>query len=146
MPDHLIRLRGPWELLPGPGPDADAPPSPSRLDLPADSPPLALRPCRLRRRFGRPLRLPPGSSCRLRVEHLPGLVRVALNGRILVDGPPDSTLELPLPDDLLPRNLLELTLAPSAAIPSASSLPWGVVTLVFEAADSVDGRSPPPRR
>ncbi|QDV33587.1 hypothetical protein [Tautonia plasticadhaerens] len=130
MAEHLIRLRGPWELIDPGAPDAE----PSRLTLPADRLPRPGGPLRLRRRFGRPARLDGDPSCSIRAEAVPGLLRVRLNG-----------VELPRPPDDRPgafqaevgplldlRNLLELEVDPARSAGAEVGRPWGSIALVFE--------------
>ncbi|HWE38305.1 MAG TPA: hypothetical protein VG406_17165 [Isosphaeraceae bacterium] len=122
MPGHLIRLRGAWERRDPAVPDA----VPARVVLPLDRP-LADAPFRLERRFGLP-RPGPGESVRLRLEEVPGLVAVALNGQPLAQPAPGTTaLTLEPGPALQRRNVLALDVDPSRwASPPET---WGRVAL-----------------
>lgn len=133
MPEHLIRLRGPWELI-----DPQAPESqPSRLALPAERLPSTGGPLLLRRRFGRPARIDGRPPCSLRAEAVPGLLRIRLNG---VDLPrPDAgqggaagAFEAAIGPLLRVRNLLELEVDPGPASRTGAGLPWGSIALAFD--------------
>ena len=139
MPDHTIRLRGPWLLI-----DPEAPEGPPRrLALPATAAPEMPGPLlRLRRSFARPPRLAGPIACRLIVEDLPGLRAVVLNGRDLPLSPDvaEPTEPWDIGHWLRPRNLLELLVAPPIA--SESRGLWGSIALVFEPSEgsgAIDG-------
>jgi hypothetical protein len=86
-------------------------------------------PVRLERSFRTPPIDPARETVRLRLEAVPGLLRVWLNGEPLHDGPGDcDALDLPLTGRLRDRNLLALEFDPSRA----GERPWGQVALVIE--------------
>lgn len=141
MPEHLIRLRGPWDLLEDPSPaDRRA----SRISLPTHFFPDADRPLILRRRFGRPALIDGQLPCRLRAEQIPGLIRMNLNGETLSE-PADSPeakgelLEVEVGPLLTIRNVLELTVDPRRAAAGLSEQPWGSIALVFDDEDHPRG-------
>ena len=141
MPEHLIRLRGPWELL---DEAAVGPEAIRRIDLPIEILPGSDRPLRLRRRFGRPVRFRPGLACWLRFEDVPGLVQVTLNGEPLATVPGDDVpsidgSDVPIGSRLLPRNVLELTVAPGPPRQTEAGRPWGAIALVFGPDDGPAG-------
>jgi hypothetical protein len=122
MCDHLIRLRGGWVCQePGGG-------SARRLTLPVTWTSGLTGRVRLLRSFQRPPFDPARESLALRLESIPGLVVVRLNGREHAR-PTESpgALWLSLDDPLPSRNLLELEVEPSAD----SAEPWGVIALVI---------------
>lgn len=121
---HTIQLRGPWDL--------DATPERRRLDLPAAVlPGPGLRLCR---RFRRPPRLAGPLDCRLRLDDVPGLRRVDLNGATLAryDEPglgPADRVDLQIGPLLAASNLLCLEADRPDPDPPG---PWGRVALVFD--------------
>ena len=117
MPEHLIRLRGAW--------DWTAPDGPRRVDLPATWPAGLAGPLVLARRFQRPRIDPDREALALRLEAVPGLLRVRLNG-VEIGGP--AAGEIPL-GDLPARNLLELEADPAGL----GAGPWGAIALVIRA-------------
>ena len=122
MPEHLIRLRGGWELR-----DADAATStPTPLTLPISWPPQpSQRRLRLVRKFGAPA----AERIRLVLEAVEGLQAMTLNGVPLVLNPAATDrLVVDLPP-LTSRNvlLLDVDLSASSTEPSA---PWGRIALV----------------
>jgi hypothetical protein len=136
MPEHLIRLRGPWDLLDRPGPPDDRA---SRISLPTNSFPESDRPLILRRRFGRPALLDGQLACRLRAEHVPGLIRMTLNGEVLFEPagePRDLAGSLELDLEVGPllkiRNVLELTVDPRPDGAGPAEPAWGSFALVFD--------------
>ncbi len=133
MPEHLIRLRGPWELRTST--DSSAPSA--RVVLPTESLPVTEQPIVLLRHFGRPARVSESPSCRLRCESVPGVFRIRLNGELLTErssSDPYSTdpIEVPIPGPLRLRNQLELSVLPPADHFPSSAQPWGSILLVFE--------------
>jgi hypothetical protein len=126
--EHHIRLRGGWECVPCGGPAIAR----NRLTLPTRW--LAREPCRLRliRRFHRP---PAGAVSRifLRLENVPGIHSLMINGQTLAGISPDlARYDIPL-DELTDRNVLEIEIETPA--PGASSdghePAWGEVALVI---------------
>lgn len=139
MPEHLIRLRGPWQLWDS----VDRPEGPSRIVLPIDSLPSSSGPIRLQRHFGRPARSAESVSCRLRCRDVPGLRSIRLNDELLAepspaDLGPTASIEVPIPGSLLQRNILELVVDPGQARSFPSTSPWGSVCLVFNPDESRD--------
>ncbi len=125
MPEHRIRLRGPWDCSAageaGPG---------RRVDLPlADAGALPTR-SRLARKFGRPPYDPALDSLRLELADVPGLLGVRLNG---VDcrpaDPGGPRWSIPIDDPLPSRN--ELTLDVDLSGLGDLAAPWGSIALVI---------------
>jgi hypothetical protein len=132
VPDHLIRLRGAWELIEA---DAAAEVSgalPVRLSLPVAWPGGSARRLRLVRKFGRPAHDPAQESLLLTLNRVPGLRGVWLNGlRLTVPDPIPVRLEIPI-DRLSERNELVLDVEPPH--PPGDSGPssrWGEIALVI---------------
>ncbi|MEW4567861.1 hypothetical protein AB1L88_08335 [Tautonia sp. JC769] len=139
MPDHLIRLRGPWELRFSADSPSDARHA-TRIGLPADAIPEDPLPITLSRRFGRPIRVSRTQPCRLRCASVPGLLAIRLNGDPLFERPPEAALatdpiELAIPGALRDRNLIEFTVLGLAARLASPNTPWGSVVLVFPETD-----------
>ena len=130
--EHSIRLRGGWDLLPvGEGTSL-----PIRLSLPAvwTDQEAGLR--KLSRRFGRPPFDPASQALWLRMDHVPGLHSLQLNGQPLGRVSPDAgRYEFPLAN-LLERNRLDLVVDIAIAATYCSSIgaSWGVVSLVIRPA------------
>jgi len=123
VPEHLIRLRGGWELL-----DADdANSTPSPLTLPtAWAPHPAPRRLRLVRKFGAPA----ADRVRLALEAVEGLRAITLNGVPLAfDATSADRLVVDLPP-LGDRNVLTLDvdLAGPSTVPSPL---WGRIALAI---------------
>lgn len=138
MPEHLIRLRGPWEFRFPTDPGIE----PIRLSLPADALPIAPNPMTILRQFGRPARGSASMTCSLRCESVPGLLTVHLNGEPLIERSPENALstdpiEVPIATPLRPRNRLELTVLGKAASFTSPERPWGSVALVFTEQEEV---------
>lgn len=120
MVEHEIRLRGGWVLL-----DRDRPTAAHRIvSLPTRFARGSPRRIQLVRRFGRPTHDPESEQVALRLEAVPGLVRLALNGR---EHPVADRLEL---ENLAlgPRN--ELVLDVDGADSLGDRDDWGRVALV----------------
>lgn len=124
MPDHKIRLRGPWGAV-----DLDAPFSePFRLSLPidrldGDSP----RRLRLTRKFGRPRS---AESLKLTLENVEGLEALSVNDEPLTWRIDDSgTLVVDLPP-LRERNTLRLEAMIGPPLPEEAPV-WGEVAIVI---------------
>ena len=119
MSEHLIRLRKGWELI-----DLDSPdlrPAPITLPLPAGW--GAARRLRLTRRFGCPPLSLQGESLWLRLESVPGLASLRLNGHDLPLGPYfQGTIDIRLAD-LLARNELALELSGGCPLGSSTRRP-----------------------
>ncbi len=136
MPEHLIRLRGPWEFRFPTDPGIE----PIRLPLPSDTLPVARDSMTILRQFGRPARGSASMACRLRCESMPGLLTVHLNGEPLIERSAENALstdpiEVPIPSPLRLRNRLELTVLGNAASFASPERPWGSVALVFTEQD-----------
>ena len=76
MPEHLIRLRGSWQIEGDP---------PRRIDLPTTWPAGLEGRLTLSRRFNRPRFDPSAESLALRLDAVPGLRSALLNGKELPD-------------------------------------------------------------
>lgn len=140
MPDYQIRLRGGWE-----SPGFDGGPRVGRVTLPLPGPPVG--PGRIQ--FARSFQSPPldraAESLWLRLQTVPGLVAVHLNGRELSRAPfVEGTLLLALDEAVPGRNRLVLDVEPPARLPDPGS-PWGEVALVIRrlGESAVPGRSGP---
>ncbi|SIO59749.1 hypothetical protein SAMN05444166_6159 [Singulisphaera sp. GP187] len=138
MSEHWIRLRGGWEWQTG---SADAPikrPVALPIAWPADQP----SPVRLRRRFGCPPIDPRHESVSLRLEQVPGLLAVELNGHTL-DGPLDESMTVPLGPGslgpLLAKNVLILEVDPVRATRPGET--WGQIALIVDALTGDQERS-----
>ncbi len=118
MPDHPIRLRGGWELLP-----PDAPPS--RVTLPITWPADTPRRFQLVRQFGRPP-LAVNERIAFRFEDVPGLISAHLNGIPLDIGDVPGG-SIPLVEPLPARNVLILDVDRDAVLPVH---PWGTIALM----------------
>jgi hypothetical protein len=121
MPDHVIRLRGGW--------DWDAGPT-RRVSLPIDDWPTPNCLVRLVRRFQSPPIDPRDESLWLRLDAVPGLRSVHLNGGPLIDtANAGSAIETPLYDVLPAGNRLELLVETGEAVAGGSG-GWGLVALI----------------
>ncbi len=127
--EHVIRLRGGWDCV-----DLDdKEPHPERISLPARWGSAAPRRLRLIRRFGRPAASSDNQQLLLRLDRVPGLDSVSLNGQILsVSCPDDGPVEVPLPK-LFRRNQLVLEVVlPELQPGDRGHLPaWGEVALLI---------------
>jgi hypothetical protein len=127
LTEHQIRLRGGWELRE----DSEGPPR--RLTLPFTHVPGFARPLQLYRSFQAPSLDPGREQLWLRVESVPGLLEIQLNGR-----------KLPRPDAGAPVEIVRLDKGPDPALAVRNELmfrvdvalvppeePWGSVALVI---------------
>jgi hypothetical protein len=134
VPDHLIRLRGGWELIDAASAtEAEAPDVPSRLTLPVVWPDDSVRQVRLVRKFGRPAHDPAHESLLLALDRVPGLRGIRLNGlRLTIPDRTGGRLEIPF-DRLSERNVLVLDVEPPPHPPGDPSppQPWGEIALVI---------------
>ncbi len=132
MSEHLIRLRGGWEVI-----DPGAGDGPSRrLELPLRGSPDPGRYVRLIRRFGRPPIAAPRQSVWLRIARAPGLTGIKLNGSMIpLEGKGSQPEEIPM-QGLRPRNELEIEVPPLAQ----GHPEWGEFTIVIR-----DAPAPEPR-
>lgn len=132
MPEHWIRLRGGWEWQTGAA-DVDAAIK-RPVTLPIEWPLGQADPVRLLRRFGCPPIDPLRESLTLRLEKVPGLLAVQLNGRTL-EGPLGETLTYRLAPELigplLAKNLLILEVDPARATRPGET--WGQIALIVDA-------------
>jgi hypothetical protein len=122
MAVHPIRLRGGWEAF------AVAGGSAQRVTLPLAAFPEGSDRLRLVRPFQSPPLDPARESLWLRLDNVPGLVAVTLNGRPLGRPPFDPPLNLPLGQGLPARNRLVLEVESGQADPGS---PWGDVALLI---------------
>ncbi len=130
MPEHLIRLRGPWWIAAPDQPDAPG----HRFPLPTEGPWPAAPTHLLSRRFQAPQYDPDHESVGLRLADVPGLTAVRLNEQPLIiyteELAPGSARTLDLNGSLRPgSNLLELLVNQSGSAPAGSV--WGQVALVI---------------
>ena len=126
MPEHPIRLRGGWELHP---PTAGG--VPEKVALPLDGWPPQWGPARLVRRFQTPPLDPDRETLWLRLDAVPGLRAVTLNGHPLATDPlSGATVLLPLGAACSTRNVLELVVEPCRAAVDRDLSPWGEIALV----------------
>jgi hypothetical protein len=127
MPEHLIRLRAAWDCQRC---DGGAVPC-ARIDLPVVWADHDAGPNRLSRSFGRPEIDAAREALWLRLDDVPGLRCVRLNGAVLLtpETRGGSSHELRLPHSLLPRNTLELEVQPPSSRSDRS--PWGRIALVI---------------
>ena len=128
VPDHLIRFRRGWQLL-----TDDAPGSPyGRVSLPALWPAGPARKLRLFRRFGQPRAALPGETLWLRLDRVPGLGPITLNGSLLRERSEDGGLiEILLPE-LADRNelIVEVRLPEGEPTGVDHLAEWGDIALV----------------
>lgn len=122
MAEHMIRLRGGWELVEPRKTDASR-----RITLPASD--LFETPARvvLSRSFQRPRLDPLRETLWLRLEAVPGLTSIALNGREVGRGPFEDPVILLAVEDLEPRNLLVIEVEPPGA---EEEMDWGSIALM----------------
>jgi len=124
--EHLIRLRGAWQMR---RPD-DPAETPRRVVLPTSWPAEGAGTLLLTRRFQRPPVAAGRERVRLRLEAVAGLVSVRLNGDELArPAAGTEALELDVEGLLRARNELVLEVAPPA--PGAEPSPWGAIALVI---------------
>lgn len=121
MPEHAIRLRKAWTAMTGDGA--------TRIDLPADGSTLPI-PSTLRRRFRRPPIDPEAEAVVLRLEAVPGLGAVRLNGQELAQGQGREAFEVELGPALAADNELTLEVV-SESILRSKETAWGAVALVI---------------
>jgi hypothetical protein len=142
MREHRIRLRGGWEWESLDGPAE----GPGRLTLPTRWPADDRRRRRLTRCFQHPPR-EPGSRVVLRLEHVPGIEALVLDGQpAMPTAPGRSDYEIPL-EARASRHCLVLVVAPSlSGSPDAvtEALGWGHISLVIRPEGPTDssGASP----
>jgi hypothetical protein len=132
LAEHFIRLRGGWECCAMDAPNQVA----RRLTLPTvwsegEAPRL-----RLTRRFGRP---PLDRGCQalsLRLERVPGILSLELNGRSVVSlSPETSSYRIEL-DDLPARNVLLIEFERHGRCRgSTPESDWGEIALVISSVD-----------
>ena len=136
MPEHWIRLRGGWEWQ---SVSADATIK-RPVTLPIEWPDGQASPVRLLRRFGCPPIDPLHESLSIRLEKVPGLLAIHLNGRSL-EGPLDETLSLTLESigPILAKNLLILEVDPARAIRPGET--WGQIALIVDSPGGDEERS-----
>jgi len=131
--EHSIRLRGGWECRSrAPGESL-----PKRLALPtrwtSDQTGLVT----LTRRFGRPSWDAASEALSLRLDQVPGICSLRVNGQPLAPiSPTSSRFEFPLAG-LLDRNQLDLEvdIAAAGARSAGDGADWGVISLVIRSAD-----------
>lgn len=126
MTDHPIRLRGGWERL---LPEGDG--KPERVTLPLGRWPEEWGPTRLVRRFQTPSYSARDQSLWLRLDALPGLVSLSLNGRALGVSPfPEGPMMLPIGTACEARNVLALNVEPTRIAVGSAGSTWGIIALV----------------
>jgi hypothetical protein len=131
--EHSIRLRGGWECRS----TAAGESLPARLALPTRWTSDQTGLITLTRRFGRPPLDADRDALWLRLDQVPGIRSLHLNGQPLVPIPPTSSrFEFPLAG-LLDRNQLDLEvdIAAASARSAAVGADWGVISLVIRSAD-----------
>jgi hypothetical protein len=123
--DYRIRLRGGWEWH-EPSPPPGSPPR--RVALPLQWDPAQPGPVRLIRHFGSPPIDPQREALELRLENVPGIVALCLNGEAFSSF--GDFLGLPLQSGRS-RNELVIDIDPRlAAQGSRPDLAWGQVAIV----------------
>jgi hypothetical protein len=135
--EHRIRLRGGWEC------DSIDPPAPGpcRLTLPTRWTAEGRRRLRLTRRFHQPP-LETGSRVVLRLEHVPGIHSLELNGQPAVPVSPGWSEYEVLLDASASRHRLVLEVeTPDPADSSMPATEWGYVSLVIRSEEPVDERA-----
>ena len=143
MAEHQIRLRGGWECRAAGLPESAG----ERLSLPIHWPPEAPRRLQLVRRFGRPPLDAEGHTLLLKLDHVPGIHRLLLNGNPLVHSSPGKTsYEITL-DRVIERNILvlEIETPPPGDALAAPAPEWGFVSLLIRPIDSQSGCAAPSR-
>ncbi len=126
MPEHRIRLRGPWDRILA----ADVAGRLARVDLPLGGVDARLGPFRLIRKFGRPPFDPATETLRLDLAGVPGLVSATLNGSALPMADLDrGALSIPIPGSIPARNILALDVDPALAEGFGGA--WGSIALVI---------------
>jgi hypothetical protein len=141
MSEHQIRLRGGWECRAIGAPESAA----QRLSLPTRWPGDCPRRLCLVRRFGRPPSAAQGQSLSLKLDQVPGIHCLLLNGQPLAHSSPGrSSYEIPL-DHVFARNVLVLDIETPLRVHDPASLApeWGFVALLIRPIDS-DAASPSP--
>ena len=127
MAEHWIRLRGGWEYSPL---EDDRPVGPARrLALPIVWPADAPTAIQLARRFQRPPLNPYSETLWLRMDEVPGLLGVYLNGDKIAEAIQGETSLLVKLDDLPGRNRLILDLR------RVDGGEWGSIALVIQERD-----------
>lgn len=128
MSEHLIRLRAAWTLRVGE--------QARRIDLPTSVKHFPVVPFCLVRAFGRPPLKVDTESLRLRLEDVPGLKTIRVNGVPVrpLDGSVPGRLELDL-DSPARRFVLELEVDPTD-VPDA----WGRIALVVRSIGGTGSR------
>jgi hypothetical protein len=126
MPEHRIRLRGPWIS----SAEAGTPTDPSRISLPIAAWPDSIAPkIRLSRHFGRPRIDPTSQSLRIELRQTAGVTAAWLNGQRITIEDDGGFHALRGIGPLLERN--ELALEVDTAVAREATTPWGEVALVI---------------
>jgi hypothetical protein len=137
--EHRIRLRGGWEC------DSIDPPAlgSCRLALPTRWPAQARRRLRLTRRFNQP-RLEARSRLILRLEQVPGIQSLELNGQLAIAVSPGRSEYEILLDESAGRHRLVLEIeTPDPSDASSLATDWGNVSLVIRPEEPKDSRERP---
>jgi hypothetical protein len=139
--EHKIRLRGGWECDTLDSPTASS----FRLTLPTRWTTADRRRLRLTRRFHSPP-LEAGSRAVLRLEHIPGILALELNGQPAVPvSPACSEYEIPLDASASRHRLMLVIETPEPSDGSGAALGWGHVSLVIRSEGPTDGIAEPDR-
>jgi hypothetical protein len=131
MTEHEIRLRRAWEGPCSPNEERSA----ARIDLPTAWIEKPAGPFALHRNFNLPRDASGQERIVLRLEAVPGLGSLKLNGRFVeIPDPLPAVLEIELHDRGSARNRLSLCVDPAMwPLPLATDLAWGKIAVVIQA-------------
>jgi hypothetical protein len=129
MNEHMIRLRGGWTLK--------SPEGETRQSLPYTELPVEPAGFVLLRPFNAPKGLSPRETVSLRVESVPGVERILLNERVILDGKIADLArrEIDVTSVLTGRCLLALEVG--GGIRQTTTEGWGHVALVIRSDESI---------
>jgi hypothetical protein len=134
--EHMIRLRGGWACRALDSPDSSERP----LTLPVRWGPHDPARMFLTRKFGRPRLDPDRETLLLKMDHVPGILSVDLNGHpIARSAALVSRYEIELAH-LLDRNVLVLEIeTPESRLgPAGNVAEWGMISLVIRPVEPAD--------